>query len=55
MTLAHLGHAPWGIVLMALLYLVLAAGIGIGMVMGKRSQRPPAQKEDAVVRRIHSA
>jgi hypothetical protein len=53
MMLAHVGHAPWSILLIAFLYLSLAAGIGVGMLIGRRNQRPARQ--DAVVRRIHSS
>jgi hypothetical protein len=51
--LAHLGHGPWTFLLIAFLYLSLAAGIGVGMMIGRRNQRGPRQ--DAVVRRIHSS
>jgi hypothetical protein len=36
--LAHIGHGPWPVVLIAFLYLCLAGGLGVGMLIGSRNQ-----------------
>lgn len=38
--LAHIGHTPWPFVLIAFLYLSLAAGLGVGMLIGRRIGQP---------------
>jgi hypothetical protein len=53
--LAHAGHAhgglaSWQLVLIALLYLSLAAGLGVGILIGKRNQQPVAPGYRASVR-----
>lgn len=46
--LAHAGAAPgeplgsWQLVLIAILYLSLGAGLGVGILIGKRNQRGTA-------------
>ena len=53
--LAHTGHAhgglaSWQLVLIALLYLSLAAGLGVGMLIGRRIGQPSEPGHRAPVR-----